>query len=552
MTTTNRIWYRFISASLILCFGISLVVASLLPSRPAIAREASGLRIAVVVSNSHYAQLGTLRNPEADGKLVSSALRAAGFSVLNLSDLDDDKFRSALRQLARDSAKADVTLFYYAGHGVQIAGTNYLLPVDVPIPDQEDDIRLASVSADDVISVIKSPYKIVVLDACRDNPILGRALAKGRSASYKRGLASVSPPSEETGGIFIAYSTQTDAVALDGEGENSPFAQSFSEHVGANTSIDDMFALVTRDVLKKTNGQQRPFKYASMDTVFCLSGKCLAPESQRVASRGTTDQVPSPLADSAIQSFRELNASALAPARKKIEDQLWEQLRGALPARVIYGVRSDGTEKAYGFVPNSVKFDGRRVTVTIQEAQLKDGAFTYDETGSADISFDCDSKEWVRTRTQGNGGVKLFTRAEQKAELVIVQPGSLAASLVGALCRGPLRLTPLWSVENLTWTDIGQSISAASAIRYKDPLSDDIWFVLVRARPPEVSKFGWTLLYGWDGINCRTKEYQSNTFFGLNKSGQVVSLAGDEGKWTHFEESSVAANAYVLLCDQPK
>ena len=103
-------------------------------------------------------------------------------------------------------------------HAAQIGGINYLLPVDVPKPEQEDDIRLASISADDVLSVIKSQYKILVLDACRDNPVLGRALSRGRGASYKHGLAAIAPPSDAVSGVFIAYSTQTDAIAIDGEG----------------------------------------------------------------------------------------------------------------------------------------------------------------------------------------------------------------------------------------------------------------------------------------------------------------------------------------------
>jgi uncharacterized caspase-like protein len=208
-----------------------------------LAADAGKSRIAVVISNADYSELGSLRNPEGDEQLVASALRNAGFTVTYLKNLKDEQFRAALRQVARDSAKTDVTLVYYAGHGAQVAGVNYLLPVDIPQPEQEDDIRLASVSADDVLAVIKSPYKILILDACRDNPTLGRALSRGRSAAYKTGLAPVTPPAEAAGGVFIAYSTQTNAIAMDGDGANSPFAEAFAAHVGTRTSIDDMFAL---------------------------------------------------------------------------------------------------------------------------------------------------------------------------------------------------------------------------------------------------------------------------------------------------------------------
>jgi uncharacterized caspase-like protein len=102
--------------------------------------------------------------------------------------------------------------------------------------------------------------------------VISRSLCKGRGIVYKRGLAPISATSEGEGGIFIAYSTQSDAVALDGKGKDSPFAEAFAHRVGTSTSIDDMFALATHEARQATKGAQRPFKYASIDRGFCLAG----------------------------------------------------------------------------------------------------------------------------------------------------------------------------------------------------------------------------------------------------------------------------------------
>jgi uncharacterized caspase-like protein len=530
-------------------------MASLL-DEAVLAAEPSKSRIAVVVSNGDYVALGTLRNPIADGQLVASSLRTAGFNVTYVRNLSDEQFRATLRQVARDSATAEVTLFYYAGHGAQIGGVNYLLPVDVPLPEQEDDIRLTSVSADDVLSVIKSPYKILVLDACRNNPNLARALSRGRGVSYKRGLAAVTPPAEETGGVFIAYSTQTDAVALDGEGANSPFAESFAQYVGNRVSIDDMFAMVTRDVLKKTNGSQRPFKYASLDTVYCLTGACssnLPQELAPAATAGPASAGPA-LAASVREAFAKLNATKSPSARHLIEDGLWQQLRAALPMRVIYGrhVQPDGKTFVWAFEPATAVSDGHRAAATAQVGELKDGAISYYEADSADYGIDCDRHAMGITKTESRGMVKLLTRAEQQAGMNVQDSGTVGIGLVEALCMAPLRLTPLWAVDSLQWVSIGTGYDAAPAIYYRDPSAGDIQDLFVRTTFPAPNINGVQIHYQWLGINCRTKQFEDGHGFGATHDGVILTVFDNNVTWSPFKEASPEANAYVLLCDQPR
>lgn len=555
----HALYRRFLVAVMLVVLG----TAPLFP-RAGLAADTSNPRLAIVISNGEYSELGPLRNPVADGQLVASALRNTGFNVTYLKNLKDEQFRATLRQIARDSAKADVTLVYYAGHGAQVAGVNYLLPVDISRPEQEDDIRLASVSADEVLSVIKSPYKILILDACRDNPIVGRALSRGRSASYKSGLAPVSPPAEATGGVFIAYSTQTNAIAIDGDGANSPFAEAFAAHVGNRTSIDDMFALVTKDVLKKTNGFQRPFKYASLDTVFCLT-ECTG--GSGLALSRTEPRPSHAYTDSVRDAFASLNSAKSVENRRPLEDRLSRQLLDALPKPVMYGtfVTPEGKSGLYGFEPDSVVADSHQVSVTVRTGELKEGKVTYDEKSHIKYSLDCDRHTMVRVESELNGAVKLFTSAEQKAEANADQlkDGAVGKSLERILCASPLRLMPLWAVDGMQWVPIGIatppgssstiSYAAAPSVSYQDSSKSSIRYLFIRwSGDVAGDAFGIVTRYSWVETECGSTRYRLEGIIGVTKQGAVVAFFGDELKWEEtMNDGSPAKNAQVLLCDKP-
>ena len=175
------------------------------------------------------------------------------------------------------SETADVAVVYYAGHAAQLNGSNYLLPTDIDIPRTEADIQFTALKVDDLVSSIGSNTKIVFLDACRDNPVLFRNIVKGRG-SPPVGLAPASASNfSETkpgGGVFIAYATDAGAVADDGHGQHSPFTQALLRYIQKPISIDDMFSLVTREVRLVTKDEQRPYKYASLENILCLTPVC--------------------------------------------------------------------------------------------------------------------------------------------------------------------------------------------------------------------------------------------------------------------------------------
>ena len=193
----------------------------------------------------------TLANPVNDANDISSALKSAGFEVILGLDVDKREFDTKVRNFADLLEDADVAIFFYAGHGLQVAGRNYLIPVDAQLQDERD-LDFDAVNLDFILKQMElgraDKTNIVFLDACRDNPF-SRNLARSmgtRSASIGKGLAQV-----DTGvGTFIAYSTQPGNVALDGNGRNSPFTAALAKHVREpGHNLTSVMIQVRKDVL---------------------------------------------------------------------------------------------------------------------------------------------------------------------------------------------------------------------------------------------------------------------------------------------------------------
>jgi Caspase domain len=259
------------------------------------------IRFALVIGDSKYSNLPKLTNPANDARAVADLLRKMGFNTKLVIDASELDLRREVRKFANDTAKADIAFVFYAGHGAQVSGQNYVLPVDMGIPQTEADIELTGLKVDDLVNSIRAKTKVVFLDACRDNPALFKNLVKGRG-SYPKGLApAVSSNFQQTnpgGGVFIAYATDSGSVALDGTAEHSPFTQALLRNLTKPISIDDMFSLVTREVRLVTKNTQRPYKYASLENIACLTGGCSTVPSAvdiditQQAKRSETDDLP--------------------------------------------------------------------------------------------------------------------------------------------------------------------------------------------------------------------------------------------------------------------
>jgi hypothetical protein len=227
-------------------------------------------RVALVIGNAAYVKSSVLANPANDASEMAKALTEAGFEVILGLDLDKRGFDGKVRDFARALNEADVALFYYAGHALQVSGRNYLVPVDASM-ERERDLDFETVGVDFILRQMEidreNKTNLVFLDACRDNP-LARNLARSmgtRSASVSQGLAQV-----QTGvGTFISYSTQPGNVALDGTGSNSPFTAALVKGLRTtDRNLTSVMVEVRKDVLAATGGKQVPWDHSSLTGDF--------------------------------------------------------------------------------------------------------------------------------------------------------------------------------------------------------------------------------------------------------------------------------------------
>ena len=210
---------------------------------------------ALVIGNSAYAGSSRLTNPVNDARSIAAKLRELGFKVTEVTDADRNKLVSALALFSRTASDADLSLLFYAGHGVQITGTNYMLPVDLNLNDLTQ-APLQGISLNDVVDkYLPGKTKLVFLDACRDNPLMQVA-----SRGVSRGLA----PINVSEGTLISYATKDGSVAQDGDGRNSPFTSALLEHIGDPDDIAVVLRKVREKVMKTTGNKQQPWEYGSL------------------------------------------------------------------------------------------------------------------------------------------------------------------------------------------------------------------------------------------------------------------------------------------------
>lgn len=220
-------------------------------------------RVALVVGNSAYQNVALLPNPVHDGAMIVATLKNAGFDVVDSRhDVPAAELRRALRDFADRARDADIAVVYYAGHGMEVNGTNYLIPVDAKL-ERDTDVYDEAVSLDRVLVAIEpaKQLRLVILDACRDNPFVKSMKRTVASRAIGRGLAQVEPASPNT---LIAYSAKAGSTALDGD-TNSPFTIALSKHLTTpGLDVRRAFGFVRDDVLKDTANRQEPFVYGSL------------------------------------------------------------------------------------------------------------------------------------------------------------------------------------------------------------------------------------------------------------------------------------------------
>src|SRR5271157_2501498 len=319
--------------------GFLLAVALALLSLPALADG----RFALIIANGAYKDVPALANPPNDARDVAAALKSLGFKVTLGIDLDQAAMQRTIAEFAAESADADVSLLYYAGHGVQLAGRNYLIPVGAEL-HTVDDIATRTIPLDPVLAELgkgKGSH-LVFLDACRNNPFAGAGVTLPSA-----GLARVG----KLPGFFIAFATQPDNVAFDGGGRNSPFATALLGHLATpGADICSMMIAVRNDVFAATGGQQIPADESLLTRQFYFAGGAAteeSPETQlwRLAGKDRDpnllaaylDRYPEGPHAADVRSLLSQAGKAAAtplPAQGGVEDLLWSLARSGRQARL--------------------------------------------------------------------------------------------------------------------------------------------------------------------------------------------------------------------------
>ena len=211
-----------------------------------------------------YAHIGRLPNPDNDARDISAALRRLGFEVTTEFDADRVELTEALRAFTRQSAGADISLVFYAGHGIEMDGVNYLVPVDARL-ERDVDVRFETVTVDDLlVSTSGASLRLLILDACRNNP-LARSMQRTAATRTVSG-GSFADLNEDLLGdeTLVAYAASAGTTAADGRGRNSPYTAALLSHLETPLEIGLLFRRVRAQVLAATNGAQRPHEYHSL------------------------------------------------------------------------------------------------------------------------------------------------------------------------------------------------------------------------------------------------------------------------------------------------
>ncbi|QPC94488.1 caspase family protein [Mesorhizobium sp. INR15] len=279
-------------------------------------------RVALVIGNSKYVHAVALPNPANDAHLIASTLRNAGFQVIEGVDQDNAGMHGLISKFTEQSYDADLAVIFYAGHGMQVDGKNYLIPVDAELTSPAY-LKTRTVQIDDFMAALPPDpaVGIIILDACRDNP-LARTLAASmpKSRSLGSGLAPVEAKSDGagTGGILIAYATDPGAIAFDGNGVDSPYSTALARHLTEpGVEIQSALTRVRGEVAETTQGRQRPWHNASLGREVFLGKPTeeAAPAAKPVAD-ASSNVSTAPTSPAAVASD---------PPSWEVEQRLWDE-----------------------------------------------------------------------------------------------------------------------------------------------------------------------------------------------------------------------------------
>jgi hypothetical protein len=329
--------------------------------------EADAKRIALVIGNAAYRHVAPLVNTTNDSDQIARMLKAAGFEVLHHRDLTLAAFRLAVSDLADRSQNADYALVFFAGHGIEVDGVNYFVPVDAKLAS-DFDVPDDTISLDRILSAIgpARQLRMVILDACRNNPFLPKMRRTSATRSVGRGLARVEPAVSNT---LVAFAAKAGSTAEDGDGPNSPYTSALLKYM-AIPGLDLRIAMgrVRDEVLAVTRNKQEPFIYGS------LGGSLIALSDSEPSSTPPNASMAAPDEEAGRRRDFELatrvdNADALRSYIKRYPEGFYTDLARAQLARLSEPRSADPTapEKERAAIPADIA--GRLFTISGTEVR---------------------------------------------------------------------------------------------------------------------------------------------------------------------------------------
>ncbi|HZC94628.1 MAG TPA: caspase domain-containing protein, partial [Bradyrhizobium sp.] len=268
-------------------------------------------RVAFVVGNGAYKNVAQLPNPPVDAKAMAGVLRNVGFEVVEGTNLTRDKMTEKLLDFGKKAQGADVAVFFYAGHGIAISGTNYLLPVDADIKSEMDVKLGAAINIDLTLDQTMSDAKVklVFLDACRDNPFAAKIKSNSATRSVAVGSGLAEMKSGE--GTLIAFATGPGQTALDGqEGTNSPFTRALIANIAApGVEIQQAMTKVRAQVNEETNKGQLPWGHTNLIGSVYLNGPPAAPAASSAAAPSSPAPIAAAGSDVEVEFWRSIKDS---------------------------------------------------------------------------------------------------------------------------------------------------------------------------------------------------------------------------------------------------
>jgi hypothetical protein len=392
--------------------------AFFLISVPALAAD----RVALVIGNGAYQRVPTLPNPPRDAADIARALEHLGFSVTRLDNATAADMRKALVEFGHAAEGSMMSVVFYAGHGMEAGGENWLIPTDAEL-QSDTDVESEAVSLRSVnLQVSKArQLGLIILDACRNNPFAAKMKRSLSTRAVARGLAATEP----TDNVLIAYAARDGTTASDGDGRNSPFTTALLRHIETpGLEISFLFRRVRDDVMLATNREQQPFVYGSLskEEIYLKASPANTPTqhapNQTAASPAEDEQFWQAIRTSTVTGLYEEFLSRyprsghVAEARERIRDLRSKQVAAAPPATVVS--RSDNntniaTESA-SLGPKSpgrslfTAEDSERVAALGAELQLKMPPFTIADTqGDSLGSYSRFVGVWSSKRRWGDG-----------------------------------------------------------------------------------------------------------------------------------------------------